>query len=373
MGRMLSEIIQGRKTFFIAPDKSLLPLSYLEEYLSLGYECYFIDNDIFLPLEKKIQLILSTFKDSILFFNIDFPLLHGTWFNLISKMKKIHKDALFGVLYNKRQSQTERTQIEYTYLYLLELQCGCIQLEYQKKNNFGIIEKVLYANQATGRRRNVRAICTTSCTFHLKTPGGETIQGKLNDISLTHFSFTIPKGLFEIPQYSRIRDINFTIRGTHFRSDAVMFMKRETDEGDLFVFAFSQENGGGISPLNRKLIVPKLYEIMSSNCHELLSRLFTAASHSGTKTDIAEIINAAESMEDIDREDKKEEKEKTGNAKSASENSGTEKSEKETPESEKSASGNSESGKSEAEDKNIVSGEAEQKDVNEKSEAEQND
>lgn len=368
MGRMLSEIIQGRKTFFIAPDKSLLPLSYLEEYLSLGYECYFIDNDIFLPLEKKIQLILSTFKDSILFFNIDFPLLHGTWFNLISKMKKIHKDALFGVLYNKRQSQTERTQIEYTYLYLLELQCGCIQLEYQKKNNFGIIEKVLYANQATGRRRNVRAICTTSCTFHLKTPGGETIQGKLNDISLTHFSFTIPKGLFEIPQYSRIRDINFTIRGTHFRSDAVMFMKRETDEGDLFVFAFSQENGGGISPLNRKLIVPKLYEIMSSNCHELLSRLFTAASHSGTKTDIAEIINAAESMEDIDREDKKEEKEKTGNAKSASENS-----EKEIPESEKSASGNSESEKSEAEDKNIVSGETEQKDVNEKSEAEQND
>ena len=47
---------------------------YLEEYFSLGYECYFINNDKILSLDKKIDILISLFKDIILFFNIDFGL-----------------------------------------------------------------------------------------------------------------------------------------------------------------------------------------------------------------------------------------------------------------------------------------------------------
>ena len=65
MSNIVDEIIKGRKTFFIAPDRTLFPQSYLEEYLTLGYECYFIDTDIFLPIEVKVDIILSVFKDSI--------------------------------------------------------------------------------------------------------------------------------------------------------------------------------------------------------------------------------------------------------------------------------------------------------------------
>ena len=84
MGNLVDEIVKGRKTFFIAPDRSLFPQAYLEEYLTLGFECYFIDTDIFLPIEIKIEIILSVFKDSILFFNIDAPLQDNSWPRLIS-------------------------------------------------------------------------------------------------------------------------------------------------------------------------------------------------------------------------------------------------------------------------------------------------
>ena len=130
MHSLVQEIIKGRKTFFIAPDRTLFPQSYLEEYLTLGYECYFIDTDIFLPMKEKVDIILSVFKDSILFFNIDAPIQGASWIEIIHDMQVKYPSALFGVLYAKRHSQDERQSLEHQYLYTMGIQCGCIQLEY---------------------------------------------------------------------------------------------------------------------------------------------------------------------------------------------------------------------------------------------------
>ena len=284
MSNLVEEIIKGRKTFFIAPDKSLIPESYLEEYLTLGYECYFIDNDIFLPLEKKVEVILSIFNDSILFFNIDFPLQNTNWLRLITNVKQRHPKALFGIIYAKRQTQHERAIIEHTYLYTLGLQCGCIQLEYQKKENFGIIEKALFANQAMGRRKSVRAICTGGCSFKITDSSGQALNGRLNDISVSHFSVSFPIGQFEVKEFEKLIDVQLTVHGTHFRSDAVMCMKRAIDGKELFVFAFVTKNGGsGLDPLNRQIVTPKIYEILSDNCQTLLTKLFQTTNQNQSK------------------------------------------------------------------------------------------
>ncbi|MEE1166254.1 MAG: hypothetical protein UHP28_03775 [Treponema sp.] len=278
MGNIVDEIIKGRKVFFIAPDHSLLPENYLEEYLTLGYECYFIDNDIFLPMETKVEIILSIFKDSILFFNIDAPISTIKWPSFILNLQMKYPEAIFGVLYNKRQSVTERQGIERQFLYTIGIKGGCIQLEYQKKNNFGLIEKTLYANQAMGRRKNVRAVCSSGCTFQLYNDKKDIITGKLNDISISHFSFTLDPNALSLAEYEKVPDIAFSVRGLHFRSDAVLYMMRETDLGTLFVFAFTTGAGqSGLESASRQLLIPKLYEIMSSNCNELLSKLFKAA------------------------------------------------------------------------------------------------
>lgn len=278
MSSLVDEIVKGRKTFFIAPDRSLFPQSYLEEYLTNGYECYFIDTDIFLPLETKIEIILSVFNDSILFFNIDAPIQDTTWPKLISQMQDKYPGALFGVIYAKRQTPTERHAIERLYLYTIGIQCGCIQLEYQKKNNFELIDKMLFANQAMGRRKNVRAVCSSSCKFQLYSETSGVIQGNLTDISISHFSFVLPEGMLSLNDYEKIKDIAFTIKGLRFRSDAILYMTRSTENGRLFVFAFSTKNGqSGLDITNRTMVIPKIYEIMMDNCSDLLDKLFSSA------------------------------------------------------------------------------------------------
>lgn len=295
MSNLVEEIIKGRKTFFIAPDRTLFPQTYLEEYLTLGYECYFIDTDIFLPIEVKVDIILSVFKDSILFFNIDAPIQGTSWPHLIKGMQEKYPEALFGVLYAKRQSLSERQALERQYLYNMGIQCGCIQLEYQKRSNFQIIEQVLYANQAMGRRKNVRAVCSTNCSFQFNAEGQGTIQNRLTDISISHFSFVIPEGQLELADYEKVPDIAFTIHGLRFRSDAVLYMTRQVETGILFVFAFQTKAGqSGLDPVNKQLLTPKLYEIMMENCMDLLNKLFTSATR---KRDSADAITDLQSID----------------------------------------------------------------------------
>ena len=56
-----------------------MPTSYLEDYFALGYECYYIENDKRVKFQKKVDIILSLFKDLILFFNIDFHIPDFEW------------------------------------------------------------------------------------------------------------------------------------------------------------------------------------------------------------------------------------------------------------------------------------------------------
>lgn len=292
---LVEEIIKGRKTFFIAPDKTLFPQTYLEDYLIHGYECYFIDTDIFLPIEVKIDIILSVFKDSILFFNIDASIQGTSWPHLIKGMQEKYPNALFGVLYAKRQSLSERQALERQYLYSIGIQCGCIQLEYQKKNNFQLIEQVLYANQAMGRRKNVRAVCSNNCSFQFTAENQGVIHNRITDISISHFSVILPEGQLNLADYEKVPDIAFTIHGLRFRSDAVLYMTRPVESGILFVFAFQTKAGqSGLDPVNKQLLIPKIYEIMVENCTDLLNKLFTSATR---KRDSHEDVSDLQSVD----------------------------------------------------------------------------
>lgn len=283
---LLDEIIKGRKTFFIAPDKVLFPENFLEDYLIQGYECYFIESDIFIPISAKVDIILSIFRDSILFFNIDSPLSDTTWEKLIVSAKEKYPEAMFGVFYTKRQSEIEKKSLERKYLYEMGLQCGCIQLEYQKNNNYGIISKILQANQAQGRRQNVRAVCGGNCTVKFSSELEKDLVAKLTDISLSHFTLSFKTGEeINVKEYEKILDGQFYIKGLHFTSDAILVMKRQSMDSILFVFAFcTREGQSGLDELNRRLLIPKIYSIMMENCQMLLGQAFqTVLSNRGKK------------------------------------------------------------------------------------------
>ena len=270
-----NEIVKGRKTFFIAPDEILLSPDFLEEYLAKDYECYFIKNDLNNPITTKVETILSLFSDAIIFLNIDHHIDNeGTdWPHFIAKLSKTFPNVCIGIMYEKRKTIAEKNTIEKFYLYDLCIKGGCVQLEFQKYRNFVLIEKVLYANQAMGRRKTVRAIChNNNCYINYEDKDGKVLYLPINDISLSHFSLTINDDV-ETPLQNteKLLNLSFIIKGMRFIANAILFTKRKLEAGTLYVFAFFTNSGKiGLDEALNKLLIQKMYEILYENCSSLL-------------------------------------------------------------------------------------------------------
>lgn len=279
MGISVNDIVTGRKTFFILPDTSLMPESYLEDYFALGYECYYVPFDKRVNIGKKVKVITSLFKDLIIFFNIDYNLNlpDFSWDDFIYDYIHENNNAgSVGILYTKRQTKEEKNRLERRYLYEMGVRCGCIQLEYQKVQNFELIGKILYANQAQGRRKTIRALCTSACTYtYTYGPYKDSVTGTLQDISLSHFTILVSGVGLEIKLYEKIADVHFNIRGFLFRSDAVLVMERPVNGDMLYVFAFVNSAGqNGLDDRTRGLLIPSLYKLLSVNCNAVLDQMY---------------------------------------------------------------------------------------------------
>ena len=292
MGISVNEIVTGRKTFFILPDTSLMPESYLEDYFALGYECYFIPFDKRYKMERKVKVITSLFKDLIIFFNIDYNLPNFDWDDYIYEYIHENNNAQsVGIMYAKRQSKAEKALIERKYLYEMGIRCGCVQLEYQKTQNFELIGKILFANQAQGRRKTIRALCSSACTYtYTYGPYKDSITGTLQDISLSHFTVLVSGTGLEIKLYEKIPDIHFNIRGFLFRSDAVLVMERPVNGDMLYVFAFVNSTGqNGLESRTKGLLVPALYKLLSVNCNAIMDQMYQKASEQEDVKELPEV------------------------------------------------------------------------------------
>ena len=270
-------IIEGRKTFFIVPDVTLLPETYLEDFMARGYETYIIGDDRYCPLKAKVEVIIETFTDSILFFYIDAQVKGVRWERYIKELQQKYAGRiLIGVLYAKRQSEEEKKRLEKYYLFDVGIQCGCISLEYQKAKNFALIDKVMYANQACGRRKNIRAICDTRSKVSIVTKHGQ-IKGSVLDVSLSHFS-CIFESTVDIQLYEKVPKILININGLHFATDAILIMQRMKNGVMLYVFVFSNSLGQqGVEADMQPRLLEKIYQMTSDKAKSLMRYKFEEA------------------------------------------------------------------------------------------------
>ena len=270
----VNEIVTGRKCFFILPDLSLMPESFVKDLFALGFECYYIGNDGRANIQKKIESILTLFKDVIIYINIDYEVYDLKWPEYIRELltKKATRDQL-GIMFTKRQSAVENNNIEQTYFKDLQLQRGFIRLEYQRKFNFEIIARTLFNNQAQGRRKAIRAICSKACTYKFNYGDyKDSFFGSLQDISLSHFTILSENEPLPVKLYEKVCDIHFSLKGYLFQSDAILVMERPVGETKkLCVFSFVTSTGAnGLDDRTKTIIVPVLHEMVSVNCIELL-------------------------------------------------------------------------------------------------------
>ena len=265
--------IEGRKTFFIAPDVTFVPESYLGDFLARGYEAYIIRDFRFYPIYEQVKIIIETCPDSILFFFIDADV-GVDWAKFIKYIQEEFKDkALLGVLYAKGRSPEQKSMLEKYYLFDLGLQCGCIELEYNKEKNFAIIDKVMYANQACGRRKNVRAICDSAASANFIYQGA-VVKGRVSDISVSHFSF-IPDPNYtfpDIPLYTKIDEITLSFKGMRFKVPANLVIQREISEGKILqVYLMLRSNGqAGLDEDIAEKVRERIYVMVTDKVKEVL-------------------------------------------------------------------------------------------------------
>lgn len=265
--------IEGRRTFFIAPDPSFLPESFLQDFLARGYEAYIIKDFRFYPMYEQVRIIMDTCPDSIFFFFVDSDV-GVDWPKFIKYFQEqTQGKALVGVLYEKGRAPEQKAAMEKYYLFDLGIQCGCIELEYNKEKNFAIIDKVMFANQACGRRKNVRAICDSSAKASFRY-NGTVIKGNVSDISVSHFSF-IPDPNYtfpEIPLYTKVNEVMVTFKAMHFVISANLVMQRQLDNGKtLQVFLMLKSNGQpGLDEEIAERVRERIYTVVTENVKEIL-------------------------------------------------------------------------------------------------------
>lgn len=283
-------VLEGRKTFFIVPDVSLLPEAYLEDYMNRGYEAYIINDDKYCPLRTKVDIIIDTFKDSILFFYVNASVEGIDWRRYILELQLKHgDDILIGVLHSPCDSDVERMEMERYYAFDVGVKCGCITLEYQKNKNYSLIDRVLYATQACGRRKSVRAICDSASrvTFNINDKSvlkegarfekNMMCKGRILDVSISHFSCTFDR-MLDLKVGARIPSVLVNINGMHFTSDAMLLMQREVPSGMLFIFGFLNRDGKkGLDRDSEARLLEKIYVIVSDKVKALMAEKFDAA------------------------------------------------------------------------------------------------
>jgi hypothetical protein len=232
------DVCDGVKTFFVVPDLSLLPEEYLPTWFLNGFETYYLHDSTQLSIEAKVRAVLRRFPEVILFFNIDRKLPGVDWPSFIGRLSRDFRDrAIIGVMFQKRHNPEEVRNLERLYLYQLGISGGCIPLEFQKQRNLTLFTNVLRVNGANGRRKSLRAICTSSCKLNF-TFCGKSVTAQIRDISISHFSCAAHGNVPDIPINEVIHGIQMNLRGILCNVDGVLCIRRQIGEESLMVFVY---------------------------------------------------------------------------------------------------------------------------------------
>ncbi len=244
-----ADMTDGIKTFFVVPELTIMPEDFLQSFFLKGFETYYLNDDPYLSLKDKVDILFSLFPELILFFNIDRRIAGIEWPAFIADIKARYGDrALAGVLYRKQNNAEAAHQLERLYLFDIGIPCGCIPMDFQKNKNLSLLVNVLMANQANGRRKFIRAICANRCRFNLYHDDVR-YEGEIRDISVSHFS-----GVFDgkeplMGSGVRVMDIQLYLSGTLCKVNALLCVKRRLGASTVYVFIFKDAKGhDGLDP-----------------------------------------------------------------------------------------------------------------------------
>lgn len=263
--------IFGRKVFFIAPDATLIPSSFMENLCTLGYESHIVarSGDM---LSDGIKKITENFPDALIFFNINASAPGMSWHQFIRQIRQENARLAVGVVFEAmNQEHVHHVQAEYG----SDLTAECIALSQGKeKENFASILSVLEKSGAKGRRNNIRAKCNGESHISFK-QGSLNFHAKLDDVNISHICCIVEgsESIHDIRIYDKVRGAHINVNGFEFTSDVVLIMKRVKMgvSTAIFMFIKKPDDEPGLEAEEERQLNKKIYEITSEEFARLLN------------------------------------------------------------------------------------------------------
>lgn len=218
----------GKKVFFLYPP-SVIRENLITQLLEQEFEVYMLKD------HEAARRLLRTYPNSIIFVNIDAGLSEKEWEEWIRATMADPALAKVGigiVSYNTDES------LQRKYLMDLGIQCGFVRLKLGAEESSKILIETLKANEARGRRKFVRAACTSDNLSGINVKEGQKqINGTIRDISVVGLSC-----VFDVDPYfkknSVLRDVQLRLRGSLIKLEAVVF-GTHADDTSVYVLIFS--------------------------------------------------------------------------------------------------------------------------------------
>jgi hypothetical protein len=268
------------KIAFVAADPAVVSDDFLERCFLQGYECYAIPFDSGGRTKARVQLLIESFHETILFFTIDRRLELNAWVDYIRNLQNDYGGRTrIGVVYGTTDNDAVQARLSETFLWDIGIQAGCIALSYSYKKNQSFLLEVLSANDAGGRRKVIRLNC--GATYRLNVvKGNEKLQACLLDLSISHLSaqFLGADPGFDVG--SKVPDVQLNLGGALVLVNLRTALKR-VQNGQLtyvFVFQWSRDQTQSSDYLQKK-VNAFIFREYQKSMTELFSRPEEAEEH----------------------------------------------------------------------------------------------
>ncbi len=265
--------IFGRKVFFVAPNSSLIPMSFMEGLCTLGYESHILSQSDG-SLTDNIGIITSHFPDAVLYFNIDASALGISWIQFIRHIRQQNPDVLVGVVFSAPHQERIHF-VETEFGSDVSPAAGCVALTPdESEENFKTVVAALEKIGAKGRRNSIRARCDDSSYISFGI-NGKRFHARVDDVNISHISCVLDElGVHGMKIYDKVRSAHVCVNGLEFSSDVVLIMKREkgTISSAVFMFIKKPDDGPGLEGECEDCLNKKIYEITSKEFTDLLRK-----------------------------------------------------------------------------------------------------
>lgn len=226
--------VYGRKIFFIEPQSNISQFV-IPKLIENEYEIYSLDN------YKQAKACLKKNPDSIVFVCINPKLTINGWYHFIKSFEEdeVLSTMVVGILVQYLTKSDRELLLIHT-----ELPAGLVTMVSDPDTMARQFMEIFEINGAKGRRKYVRADCSTDKTAYITlTAENQRMQFPLEDISSVGLAFSCSNDKIQnFPEKSLFRNCIINLKSETVICDCAVIMQKTNEKKAIIVMLFTKES-----------------------------------------------------------------------------------------------------------------------------------